>query len=85
MNDKVQHVVSQKQTRFHTCHWPNCDKQVPPAMWGCRKHWYMLPGTLRAKIWATYRIGQERDLQPSAEYLAVAAEVQEWIKLWDIL
>lgn len=48
-------------------------------MWGCRKHWFMLPKNLRDKIWKAYRPGQEKDMQPSAEYLAVADGVQKWI------
>jgi hypothetical protein len=63
----------------HTCHWPNCSVEVPPAMWGCRKHWFMLPKHLRDKVWATYRKGQEITKTPSPEYLNVAREVQDWI------
>ena len=64
----------------HTCHWPGCENEVPPAMWGCRTHWFKLPKRLRDRIWATYRPGQEITKTPSAEYLAVAHEVQDWIK-----
>src|ERR1700754_51990 len=78
--DKVEHVLAAKQTRRHHCHWPGCDKQVAPALWGCRKHWFMLPRKLRDKIWATYQPGQEERLDPSPSYLSVAREVQKWIK-----
>jgi hypothetical protein len=37
----------------HTCHWPDCRKEVPPAMWGCKQHWFALPKPLRDRIWAT--------------------------------
>ena len=47
-------------------------------MWGCRPHWFRLPGRLRKKIWSTYRTGQEIDKNPSDEYLAVAKEVEAW-------
>lgn len=77
--DKVAYVKGQGQTRDHHCHWPGCDKQVPPAMWGCCKHWMLLPKHLRDKIWATYRVGQEVTMSPSNEYLDAATEVQEWI------
>lgn len=80
MNDKVAYVKSQRQSRRHECHWPGCDKQVPPAMWGCKPHWFRLPLHLRNKIWVTYEPGQEVNLTPSAAYLAVAREVQDWIK-----
>lgn len=76
---KVQHVLGASQTRLHHCHWPGCLEQVPPAMWGCRRHWYALPLELRNKIWASYRPGQEDDLKPSARYLAAAREAQTWI------
>ena len=79
INEKVAYVKSQKQTRPHTCHWHNCDKQVPPAMWGCKKHWFALPKRLRNKIWAVYVPGQEATGTPSKEYLAVADEVDRWI------
>lgn len=64
----------------HTCHWPGCPREVPPAMWGCKAHWFRLPIALRRKVWATYRPGQEIDKTPSAAYLAVAIEVQAWIR-----
>src|SRR4051812_7719764 len=79
ISDKVRHVKSQSQTRAHECHWTGCTKQVPPAMWGCSKHWYMLPPALRAKIWRAYQPGQEIAGTPSAGYVAVAREVQDWI------
>lgn len=77
---KVQHVLAARQTRRHVCHWPGCPRQVPPARWGCRDHWYMLPPHLRAKIWAAYQIGQEETANPSRTYVEVALEVQEWIR-----
>lgn len=77
---KAEYVKSQGQTRRHHCHWPDCNAQVPPAMWGCKKHWFMLPKTLRDKIWATYQPGQEVTLTPSAAYLEAAQEVQDWIE-----
>ncbi len=79
-SDKVRYVKGQGQTREHRCHWPNCTVQVPPAMWGCLGHWRKLPKYLRDKIWDTYRIGQEKTFAVSPEYLAVAEEVQKWIK-----
>jgi len=63
----------------HHCHWPDCNVPVPPKMWGCKKHWSMLPKYLRDKVWRAYVRGQEITKTPSAEYIAVAKEVQEWI------
>lgn len=80
MNEKADYVRRQPQDRRHECHWPGCTEQVPPAKWGCRKHWFKLPKRLRDKVWAAYVPGQERRMDPSEEYLAVAHEVQEWIR-----
>lgn len=77
---KRRYVRRQGQTRNHECHWPSCDKQVPPAMWGCRTHWFALPKALRDRIWAAYVPGQEVSMTPSEEYLDVADEVQQWIR-----
>lgn len=78
--DKVAYVKSQGQTRSHECHWPGCGRQVPPAVWGCKPHWYALPKPLRDRIWQAYRPGQEKTLTPSREYLAAAEAVQQWIR-----
>jgi hypothetical protein len=76
---KAAYVLGQRQTRNHTCHWPGCTRQVPPAMWGCKAHWYALPKDLRDQIWDTYRPGQERTLTPSRAYVEAARKVQNWI------
>ena len=77
--DKATYVTRQRQTRSHTCHWPGCERQVPPAMWGCKQHWFALPKPLRDAIWKEYRPGQEKDGTPNLRYLSVAQLVQEWI------
>lgn len=64
----------------HHCHWPGCEKNVPPAQWGCRQHWFKLPLRLRNKIWAAFRPGQEETKTPSAAYIEAAREVREWIE-----
>jgi hypothetical protein len=63
----------------HHCHWPGCERVVPPRLWGCREHWYRLPSHLRRRIWQTYRPGQEITKDPSDEYIAAAKAVQNWI------
>lgn len=78
--NKYDHVRSAGQTRAHGCHWPGCPRQVPPALWGCREHWYRIPKPLRDRIWATYAAGQEIAGTPSAEYLEAADAVQRWIR-----
>ncbi len=65
----------------HTCHWTNCNKPVPPSMWGCKDHWFRLPKIIRDRIWATYKAGQEITKTPSPAYLTVARGAQLWIGL----
>jgi hypothetical protein len=77
---KAEHVRAASQDRRHHCHWPGCEKQVPPAMWGCKPHWFKLPQHLRLAVWAAYEPGQEQRLDPSDDYLEVAQEVQDWIR-----
>jgi len=79
MSEKAHYVRSQGQTRRHHCHWPGCDRQVPPAMWGCQPHWYALPQELRDRIWRTFRPGQEVNDTPSRDYVEAARAVQSWI------
>lgn len=69
----------------HTCHWPGCEIAVPPAMWGCKSHWYALPKTLRDEVWSAYVPGQEDRKDPSDAYLDVAHRVQAWINDHTIL
>lgn len=79
IGEKADYVRSQRQTRNHSCHWTGCTKQVPPAMWGCKTHWYALPKQIRDRIWRTYRPGQEITATPSRDYVEAAREAQEWI------
>jgi hypothetical protein len=79
MVSKAAYVKAQGQDRDHSCHWPGCPAQVPPAMWGCRGHWFTLPKPIRDDIWRAYRPGQERDMRPSRTYVEAAQAAQEWI------
>lgn len=63
----------------HTCHWPDCTREVPPKMWGCPQHWFQLPKPIRDAIWRAYRPGQEIDKRPSDRYIAAAKLAQAWI------
>jgi hypothetical protein len=58
----------------HTCHATGCHTPVPPTMWGCKRHWYMVPKPIRDRIWSTYRSGQCDDMNPSAEYCLAARD-----------
>ncbi len=67
-------------TMIHTCHWPGCEIAVHPRFWGCRPHWNQIPQPLQRRIWATYRLGQEKTKDPSKEYIEAAMAVQRWIR-----
>lgn len=60
-------------SRVHHCHALNCDRNVPPRMHMCKPHWSMVPMTLRRALWAAYKPGQERRMDPSIAYLRAAA------------
>lgn len=82
LTDKRRHVAREARkapTRRHHCHWTGCAEPVPPAMWGCKKHWFKLPKALRDRVWRAYKPGQEIDMTPSEDYLQVADDVQRWI------
>lgn len=79
LTDKAEHVRRAPQTRRHHCHWPGCEKQVPPALWGCKAHWFKLPDDLRRRIWRAYQKGQEETGRPSRDYLEAANDVQACI------
>lgn len=85
MATKTDYVLKAGNPGGHTCHWPGCQREVRPAFWGCRAHWFALPSHLRSRIWDAYRPGQEIDKRPSEAYLAAAREVQEWIATREVV
>jgi hypothetical protein len=38
----------------------------------CRRHWFMVPKTLRDRVWTTYTPGQETRRDPTTAYLDAA-------------
>jgi len=79
---KATYVKSQSSDGKHTCHWPGCGKVIPPAMWGCKSHWFKLPPQIRNAIWRAYVPGQEIDKNPSEDYIVAAQAAQDWIVEW---
>jgi len=82
IRQKKRYVSKSLKTLYrenHRCHFPGCDKKVSPAVWGCPRHWFMLPKHLRDRIWATFEPGQEITKTPSKEYVAAVKAVEEWI------
>ena len=58
----------------HHCHATNCRVPVPPEVWGCRRHWFMVPKVIRERIWNAYRSGQCDDMNPSMAYCSAARD-----------
>jgi hypothetical protein len=57
----------------HLCHAYMCDREVPPKLLMCLKHWRMVPQDIQRLVWRYYRPGQEIDKRPTAKYLEVMA------------
>lgn len=58
----------------HHCHADGCDVPMAPKLFMCLKHWSLVPFPLQREIWKYYRRGQERDKDPSADYMRVARQ-----------
>ena len=63
----------------HLCHARGCHVPVPPRMFMCKRHWFMLPKATRDAVWAVYVPGQEIRKDPTDEYMAVAMDAIEWL------
>lgn len=64
----------------HTCHATKCFVEVPPKLFMCKKHWYMLPREIRSAVWATYVPGQEVRKDPSRAYLEVTQQAIAYVE-----
>lgn len=65
----------------HRCPWPLCVARVDADLWGCKRHWYLLPPELRRALWEAYRPGQSVSTA-SREYLDAAAAIDTWVALY---
>jgi hypothetical protein len=63
----------------HHCHATECPREVPPEMFMCRYHWFMLPREFRNDIWRTYRAGQCDDWHISHAYAEAARRAVRYI------
>ena len=64
----------------HYCHAIDCEKEVPPRLLMCAKHWKMVPKNLQSEIWRLYRPGQDRDKNPSFEYLDAMTDCIRFVR-----
>lgn len=39
---------------MHDCPAPDCNVAVPKHQIFCRRHWFMVPGELRTRIWRSW-------------------------------
>lgn len=69
---------SEDSARTHHCGWPGCKIRVPAALWGCRLHWFKLPGDLRAAIQRAYVPGQSVSTWSPA-YRAASEALDRWL------
>ena len=53
----------------HRCHAYGCETPCKPELFMCARHWKMVPGLLKAGIYATYRSGQCVDKRPSKAWI----------------
>ncbi len=65
----------------HKCPWPLCVARVDADLWGCKRHWYLIPPPLRRALWEAYRPGQSA-ATASPEYLAAAGAIDTWVRLY---
>lgn len=56
----------------HFCHALGCSVRVAPRLLMCPRHWRMVPTDLQQDVCREYRPGQERDKEPSPEYIRAA-------------
>jgi hypothetical protein len=56
----------------HHCHAAGCKVSTPPKMFMCRRHWYMVPESTRARISRAYRPGQCDDWKITSAYVDAA-------------
>lgn len=63
----------------HTCHARDCTTEIPPSLFMCKKHWFMLPASMRTLLWKEYEKGQEISKKPSTGYLLRAEECRYWV------
>lgn len=67
--DYVRTEASKGHDGKHSCHARGCGERVPPAYVMCARHWRMVPPAQQRNIWEHFRPGQEKDKQPTRDYL----------------
>ena len=73
-SEYVRSEVRKGHDGTHKCHAARCKRMISPAYFMCGTHWSMVPTEIQARIWKHYRKGQERDKNPSKEYLEASRD-----------
>ena len=58
----------------HECPAEGCTMAVSGSMLMCRKHWYMVPARLRAKVWNAWADGTGAGSKAHQEAILAAVE-----------
>ncbi len=78
---KVPYQLKERKQMEHTCHANNCTKGVDEEVFMCRKHWNMVSKKLKMELVKRYRRGQEKDKNPSQEYVSTARKCIDSVAL----
>lgn len=63
-----------------TCRWPGCKTLVTYDMWGCKRHWFVLPKEIRDGIRSAYEDTNFTKLSEHFNLLRGAHQAaQDWI------
>jgi hypothetical protein len=54
---------------------PGCPAVVPSTMFGCKRHWFMVPEPIRQEVWRTWQARLRGD--PAEPHLAAKKKAQE--------
>ena len=65
----------------HTCHADGCTTVVPRKLFMCKRHWFMLPQSMRDAVWAAYTPGQETlRVMPTDAYFAATFAAIDYVR-----
>lgn len=68
----------------HRCHAKDCESIVPPKLFMCKRHWFLLPSGYRNALWDQYVPGQEITKTPTDGYLAAAKACIDYVHNYEV-
>lgn len=63
----------------HHCHANGCDVTTPPRLFMCFAHWKMVPPSMQAAVWASYRNAPAAERARDPDYLGACANACEHV------